>query len=104
MFKSYRKLWLALGALIILSPLGILATGTAFGEWGLDELPGEVGFIPAGLEKFAEIWTLSPLPDYAVSGMDATFIQSAGGYILSAIVGVALVVAVVSLLYKVVRD
>ena len=60
--------------------------------------------MPAGLEEFAEMWTVSRLPEYAVPGMAATVIQSAGGYILSAIVGVALVVAVVSLLYKVVRD
>ncbi|MDD3854021.1 MAG: PDGLE domain-containing protein [Syntrophomonadaceae bacterium] len=104
MFKSYPNLWLVLGTFIILSPLGLLATGTAFGEWGLDELPGEIGFVPAGLEKFAEIWTLSPLPDYGIPGMDATFIQSAGGYILSAIVGVVLVIGIVSLLYKVVKD
>ena len=40
MFKNYRNLWLALGAFIILSPLGLIATGTAFGEWGVDQLGG----------------------------------------------------------------
>lgn len=104
MFKNYSKLWLALGVFILLSPLGLIATGTAFGEWGLDELPEEVGFIPAGLEKFADFWTKSPLPDYGVPGLDAGFAQSAGGYILSAVVGVFLVVAMISLLSKIVKD
>lgn len=104
MLKSFRKLWLALAAFIILSPLGLIATGTAFGEWGLDELPEEVGFIPAGLEKFADFWTKSPLPDYGVPGLDASFAQSAGGYILSAVVGVVLVVAIIGLFSKIVKD
>ena len=104
MFKEFKNLWLALLAFIILSPLGLIATGTAFGEWGLDELPEEVGFIPAGLEKFADFWTKSPLPDYGVPGLDASFAQSAGGYILSAVVGVVLVVAVISLFNKIIKD
>ncbi len=104
MFKNFKKLWLALGALIILSPLGLFATGTAFGEWGLDELPEEVGFIPAGLEKFAGLWTKSPLPDYGIPGLDASFAQSAGGYILSAVVGVILVIGIVGLFSKIVKE
>lgn len=104
MFKEFKKLWLALGALIILSPLGLIATGTAFGEWGLDELPEEVGFIPSGLAKFADFWTNSPLPDYGVPGMNATFAQSAGGYILSAVVGILLVILVVGLFSKIIKD
>lgn len=104
MFKDFKKLWLALLAFIILSPLGLIATGTAFGEWGLDELPEEVGFIPAGLEKLADFWSKSPFPDYSVPGLDGSFTQSAGGYILSAVVGVALVVAVISLFNKIIKD
>lgn len=104
MFKNYRNLWLALGLFILLSPAGLIAAGTAFGEWGLEELPQEVGFIPAGLEKLADFWTRSPLPDYGVPGLNATFAQSAGGYIISAVVGVVLVVGVISLLGKVIKD
>src|SRR5665647_38155 len=104
MFKNFSKLWLVLGALILLSPLGLIATGTAFGEWGLDQLPEEVGFVPAGLAKFAALWTKSLLPDYGVPGLDANFMQSAGGYILSALVGVMLVVVIVSFFSKIVKD
>ncbi|WP_276619694.1 PDGLE domain-containing protein [Syntrophomonas wolfei] len=104
MFRNYKALWLALGTLIILSPLGLLATGTAFGEWGLDELVEEVGFIPAGLEKLAEFWQHSLLPDYGIPGMDATFGQAAFGYIFSAMVGVILVSAAILILSKIAKD
>jgi hypothetical protein len=104
MFKNYRKLWWALGALIILSPLGLIATGTAFGEWGVEELLDEVGFIPAGLEKMADLWAYAPLPDYGIPGLAGGFLQSAAGYIFSAIVGVVLVVAIISIFNKLVQD
>ena len=104
MFKNFSKLWVALGAFILLSPLGLIATGTAFGEWGLDQLPEEVGFVPAGLAKFADFWTKAPMPDYGVPGLDANFMQSAGGYILSALVGAILIIAIVSLFSKIVKD
>jgi len=32
-----KRYWLALAALVILSPLGLLADGTAWGEWGGDD-------------------------------------------------------------------
>lgn len=95
---------MALGAFILLCPLGLFATGTAFGEWGTDQLPEEVGFVPAGLARFAEFWSGSPLPDYGVPGWDGSFVQSAGGYILSALVGVVLVVLLISLFSKIVRE
>lgn len=104
MFKRYRKLWWALLAFIILSPLGLIATGTAFGEWGTDELIGEVGFVPQGLAKFADMWTHAVLPDYGIPGLDGTFAQSAFGYITSAIVGVILVAGIMFLLGKIVKD
>lgn len=104
MFKQYRNLWLVLGALIILSPLGLLATGTAFGEWGIDQLKNEAGFVPAGLLKFADLWKHGPLPDYAIPGMNSSFIQSALGYVISAMVGTALVVGLMSMFTKLLKD
>lgn len=104
MFSRYRKLWYTLAAFIILSPLGLLATGTAFGEWGLEELQEQFGFVPAGLARFADLWHHSLLPDYSLAGMDASFTQSALGYILSAAVGIALVIGITSLLVRLVKD
>lgn len=98
MLKKYRNLWLALGLFILLSPLGLLAAGTAFGEWGMDELIEEAGYIPEGLNRFAEVWQHSLFPDYTVPGLVNTFAQSAAGYIFSALLGVGIVVAIMSLI------
>ena len=68
------------------TPLGLLASGTAWGEWGVDELRTMgLGFIPQGLQKLAGWWP-APLPDYGFPRMGAVI-----GYILSAMVGIALI-------------
>lgn len=88
--KKEGKLWIlwgALGVLALATPLGLLASGTAWGEWGLDELKNMgLGFIPQGLEKLAGWWP-APLPGYGFPRMGAVI-----GYILSAVVGIALVI------------
>ncbi|MFQ6101892.1 MAG: PDGLE domain-containing protein [Anaerolineae bacterium] len=86
--KGINKLWIGLGILALLSPLGLLASGTAWGEWGSDEFSDMLGYVPQGLAKFAEIWN-APLPDYTVPGLG-----DVPGYILSAVVGIALVALV----------
>lgn len=104
MFKQYKKLWLGLLALMIISPLGLLTAGTAFGEWELEELVQEIGFIPQGLQGMAEIWKHALLPDYSLPGASGGFIHSALGYMLSAFVGVGLISLVISLFSKVVKE
>jgi cobalt/nickel transport system permease protein len=89
--KPVYILWGILGLLILLSPLGLLATGTAWGEWGLDEIPG-LSFIPAGMERLSELWQ-APIPDYAVP-----FLGEKVGYVVSALLGVGATVLVLWLL------
>jgi cobalt/nickel transport system permease protein len=80
-------------ALICLSPLGLLATGTAWGEWGSDEISSVVTggnaleFVPKGMENGFSFRAL--MPDYSVSGLPDSF-----GYILSAVAGVAILLLV----------
>lgn len=85
--------------IILLTPLGLLAPGSAWGEWGLDEIKQKVGFIPAGMQHFSQVVT-NLLPDYGISGFDKNFFQSALGYILSAIVGIAAIAGIFWLLGK----
>jgi cobalt/nickel transport system permease protein len=103
-----RPFWAGLGTLMVLSPLGLLATGTAWGEWGLDDLQSPEmreqiaqasaniappAHVPQGLQRLADIWT-APMPDYAPAFMhNVSF-----GYIMSAVVGVGLIILVSSLL------
>ncbi len=78
-------------ALICLTPLGLLATGTAWGEWGADEIKDVVsngnalGFVPEGMKNGFSFEAI--MPDYAVNGL-----PEVAGYILSAIAGVAIMV------------
>jgi len=100
-WRSTRALWYGLAALMTLTPLGLLAVGTAWGEWGTDDFAnaaarqeilhasGNVAppvAAPQGMERLSSLWT-APIPDYAPS-----FMHSANyGYILSAVLGAGLI-------------
>jgi cobalt/nickel transport system permease protein len=88
---GYRKLWWGVAALIILSPLGLLAQGSAWGEWGADELSKLVGFIPSGLARLSDSWSHALLPDYALRGPEHGFWASAAVYILCAVIAVGII-------------
>jgi cobalt/nickel transport system permease protein len=90
-FAKWRALWIGLAALVVITPLGLLAPGTAWGEWGAEELTNlGFSFIPKGLEQLSRFWS-APMPDYDVAAVgNATL-----AYILSAVVGVLVIVGVV---------
>ncbi len=95
--KRRIPIFALIAALIAAVPLGLLATGTAWGEWGADEIADVVvngkalGYTPAGLEKG---WSMNVLmPDYALEGMNEVV-----AYILSAVIGVALLIILFKLL------
>ncbi len=85
--QTLRWVWVILGALIIASPLGLLAPGTAWGEWSAGELQ-KLGFasVPAGLEKLSELWG-APLARYNLPVLG----NASLGYVLSALLGVAVI-------------
>ena len=103
--KIATKLWIALGVLILLSPLGLILpehfkAGSAWGEWGADEMEKLVGYIPGGLKRLSELWR-APLPDYAFKGWEEKgLVHLSFAYIISAIVGSVLVVLIIWLLGK----
>ena len=83
--------------LICLTPLGLLATGTAWGEWGTDEIKNVISggnaldYVPEGMTNGFSIKTI--MPDYAISGL-----SNIAGYLLSAVAGVAILI----ILFKVI--
>lgn len=103
-WKQTRALWLGLSLFMLLSPLGLLAAGTAWGEWGAEdfadpavrqEIAAASGNVappaatPSGLERLSGLWS-APIPDYA-----PTFLKSESiGYILSAVMGSGLVLLI----------
>lgn len=89
-FSRWRALWVGLAALIVVTPLGLLAPGTAWGEWGAEELTQRgLSFIPKGLAQLSGLWS-APLPGYHVPAISNAFI----GYILSAVVGMLVIIGV----------
>jgi len=87
MDKIIRNFAIGLVALIILAPLGLLAVGETFGEWGPEEIKEKLGFVPPGLEHLSSFWS-APLPDYALPGGDDSMTMAVAAYILSAVIGV----------------
>ena len=76
---TLRRLWIVLLALAVVSPLGLLAPGTAWGEWGTEEL-AQMGLkaIPEGIARLSGLWG-APLQDYNLPALG----NSNLGYILS---------------------
>jgi cobalt/nickel transport system permease protein len=90
-FGRIRWLWTALLVLILASPLGLLAPGTAWGEWSAEELR-QIGLqsIPAGMERLSGLWG-APLAGYDLPGLGNANL----GYVVSAALGIAVVVLMV---------
>jgi cobalt/nickel transport system permease protein len=99
---SPGRLWWVVACLMLFTPLGILAAGTAWGEWSSADLMNphtreQIGAasgnhappssVPSGIEKLSTVWT-APFPGYA-----PRFIKSpAFGYLISAMFGVGILV------------
>jgi cobalt/nickel transport system permease protein len=97
-----RALWAGLAVLLVLTPLGILAAGSAWGEWmasdyadsGVRQQIAAASFhsqapnrAPQGLQKLSAVWT-APFARYA-----PPYVRGAAfGYLLSAMFGTGLIV------------
>jgi cobalt/nickel transport system permease protein len=93
-----RRAWIGIAALVALTPLGLLAPGGAFGEDAPDELQlGRYGLdaVPSGLNRYADFWSHAVLGGYGDG--------SAGGYLLSAFVGLLAIGAAAGLVYAATR-
>ena len=91
--------WIGLLLMILLTPVGLLAQGTAWGEWGSEELEKLAGYLPKG---FAAGQLESPThmaPDYVIPGL-----PDVPGYVVSAVVGVICVLALVWVLAIAMRE
>jgi len=104
LWRTLRPLWIGLAVLLVLTPLGILAAGTAWGEWSARDFsnlqtrekmamssrqtapPAQP---PRGLERLSSLWT-APFPQYAPSFVR----RPAMGYALSAMFGAGAIILV----------
>jgi cobalt/nickel transport system permease protein len=102
--RALRPLWAALAMLLVLTPLGILAAGSAWGEWMASDYSNAAlrsqiaassfaqappAIPPTGLARLSMVWT-APFARYAPPLVrNASF-----GYLLSAMFGVGLIVLI----------
>ena len=99
---STHRLWYGLGVLTVLTPLGVilpvaLHAGGAWGEWTPSAICTKIGYLPAGMQKFAGVWS-APLPDYSLPGLEKTgILQQSFAYFGSAVVGVCLTLLITRL-------
>lgn len=92
--RKSKYLYLIIGILIIATPLGLLAKGTAWGEWGADEIKDIIGFMPKGMENGVQFKSL--IPDYSLGNLKESF-----GYIISALVGVIVILIIFKVLEQI---
>jgi len=86
MNKSFKILIYVMIALVICVPIGLIASGTAYGEWGPDELQQAIGYVPTGFASLNGLWQ-APLDGYDLPGDHDTIPSQTPGYYVSAIVG-----------------
>jgi cobalt/nickel transport system permease protein len=94
---SWRWAFYGLGAMVLLSPLGLLARGGAFGEdapQNLDLARYHLGAVPQGLNDYAGWWSHTVLHGY---GFSAGGSNARLGYVVSAVVGAVAVGVAIAL-------
>ncbi len=100
--KGWRWALIGLGVMVALTPLGLLAPGSAFGEDRPENLKlGTYGLqaVPTGLNRWAGWWNRSVLGGYGFkSGQHPTV-----AYLVSAVTGILVIAAVVALGYALAR-
>jgi cobalt/nickel transport protein len=103
--KKYYKYWVAILIFALLSPLGLIIpdhfqAGSAWGEWGADEMFNLIGYVPQGLKKISVLWN-APLPDYSFQGWEERGLaQLSYAYIISALLGITIIFIIFSLAEK----
>ena len=111
--RPIRRLWIALAAALVLTPLGIIAVGGAWGEWRASSFSDSAGRAqvaavsgdrappsqaPSGLEKLSTLWK-APFADYAPRFIANAYLA----YFVAALIGVALILVCVTLLRVFIR-
>ena len=88
-FQEHRRALLLIGVLLIISPLfGVIGAELV----GYHE-PLDVAAEKLGLEEAEPVWS-GLLPDYTVPGLPEDWAGLSVGYIISGIVGIAIILAI----------
>jgi cobalt/nickel transport protein len=104
MTRFQKKLWIGLGIMALLTPLGVylpekFKAGDAWGEWGTDRIRELLGYVPEGLREMADLWK-APFADYNFGGENAALGTQVISYIMSGIIGIAVAALVIYLITR----
>lgn len=103
-WAAVRPLWIGVALLMILTPLGILAAGTAWGEWTAGDFSNPASrqqiiaasnqhappaHAPGGLARLSSLWS-APFPRYSPPFVRDRFF----GYFMSAMLGGGIILAI----------
>jgi cobalt/nickel transport system permease protein len=89
--RAVRALGTAYVAIAVLTPIGLIAPGFAYGEGSAQDLQKEFGYVPQGLQDLSGIFSAPfsgynlPLPFF--SGADAPLWRAALGYEIAGLLG-----------------
>ncbi len=98
--KLSSRLDLGVGILALLTPLGMLIpraahSGSAWGEWSVEEAAKLAGYCPEGLRRLSGIWH-APLPNYTLGSA-----EGAHAYLVSGLAGAAAVILAAFLIARI---
>ncbi len=104
MNRLQKKIMITLIVLSLLTPIGILLpmvfnAGDAWGEWSAETVKDLIGYVPEGLQKYANTYK-APLTDYSMNVKDTSVAHQSGYYILSGIIGATVTMGVTILISK----
>ncbi len=91
--KGNTAIGVLIAVLICATPLGLLATGDAWGEWGAEDLERMIGYIPRGLAQGPLSAFRVICPDYSIGNLPEWI-----AYVLSAVIGTAIVIILFKLI------
>ena len=116
---SFGPMYILLAVMIVLTPIGLIASGTAWGEWAADELSKMHVIVPAGIAKGFKL--AAPLQDYNLTvpaltnvtvpsgiakalNMDSPpSLSNIVGYLISAVAGAALLLIIFRVLSSILK-
>lgn len=94
MSQTKKYLLIFILAAIALTPLGLIAEGSAWGEWSSEEIQAMIGYVPQSIENTKPL-IAAFIPDYEISGVSALVSTW-----ISAAIGAGLLFAVMAIIKK----
>jgi cobalt/nickel transport system permease protein len=95
--SRFLPLYILIVFLVVLTPLGLLAAGSAWGEWGTEDLKNLLSYIPQGMQNGFNFNAV--LPDYNIPALNSEIL----GYLISAVAGTAFLLIIFKVVMEIIK-